>query len=175
MSTQVILTTVVELLGSEGETVTVADGYARNFLFPQGLAMPATEVNLKRVEGLAKKREQEKVNQLKHAKELATKLAKQAWTVSVAAGPEGKLFGSVTAATIADALKAEGIDIDRRKIALDRPIHELGVYDVEIKLHPAVPAKAKIAIMSSEESSKEDQDSSASDTVVTEKSRPKKR
>jgi large subunit ribosomal protein L9 len=150
MSTQVILTTAVESLGAEGSTVTVADGYARNYLIPKGLAMPATAANLRRVETLRKKREQEAAAELEQANEVARKLAKQSCTITAAAGADGKLFGSVTAADISEALKADGIELDRRKFVLEHAIRELGVYDVEVKLHPEVNAKVKIWIVSAE-------------------------
>ena len=147
MSTQVILTAEVEFLGIQGSTVTVADGYARNYLIPKGLAMAATPGNLRRVETLRKKREEELAAQVGQATELAKKLAKQSCTIATAAGADGKLFGSVTAADISSALKAEGMEVDRRKIILEHPIRELGVYDLEVKLHPEVSAKVKIWIV----------------------------
>jgi large subunit ribosomal protein L9 len=150
MSTQVILTAEVESLGIQGSTVTVADGYARNYLIPKGLAMPATSGNLRRVETLRKKREQELAAQVGQATELAKKLAKQSCTITAAAGADGKLFGSVTTADISSALKAEGMEVDRRKIVLEHAIRELGVYDIDVKLHPEVSAKVKIWIVAGE-------------------------
>src|ERR1039457_6044633 len=150
MSTQIILTAPVDNLGAEGDTVTVADGYARNFLFPKGLAMPATAGNLRRVESLRKKREASLATQHEDAKTVAAKLVKQSYTITAAAGEDGKLYGSVTAADISEALKKEGIDVDRRKIVLEHPIHELGVYDVDVTLHPAVSTKVKIWVVGPE-------------------------
>jgi large subunit ribosomal protein L9 len=146
MSTQVILTSRVENLGAEGDTVTVADGYARNFLVPKGMAMPATAANLKRVQALRKKREAQVAAELEQAKDVAAKLAKASFTIAAPAGADEKLYGSVTSADIAEALKKEGIQIDRRKIILERPIRTTGVFDVEVKLHPEVPAKVKIYV-----------------------------
>ena len=94
MSTQIILTAPVENLGAEGDTITVADGYARNFLFPKGLAMPATAGNLRRVGSLQKKREATQAAQLDDAKAIVTKLSKQSFTITAAAGEDGKLYGS---------------------------------------------------------------------------------
>ena len=96
MSKQVILTALVDNLGAEGDTVTVADGYARNFLIPKGLAMPATPGNLRRVESLRKKREASLAAQLEDAKTAVTQLVKQSYTITAAAGEDGKLYGSVT-------------------------------------------------------------------------------
>lgn len=150
MSTQVILTAEVESLGIQGSTVTVADGYARNYLIPKGLAMAATPGNLRRIETLRKKREEELATQVGQATEMAKKLAKQSCTITASAGADGKLFGSVTAADISSALKAEGMEVDRRKIVLEHPIRELGVYDIDVKLHPEVSAKVKIWIVAGE-------------------------
>jgi large subunit ribosomal protein L9 len=147
MSKQIILTAPVENLGAEGDTVTVADGYARNFLLPKGLAMLASAANLRRVESLRKKREATMVAQLDDAKTIVAKLVKQSYTITAAAGEDGKLYGSVTSADISEALKKEGIEVDRRKIVLEHPIRELGVYDVDVKLHADVATKVKIWVV----------------------------
>jgi large subunit ribosomal protein L9 len=147
MSKQIILTAPVENLGAEGDTVTVADGYARNFLLPKGLAMLASAANLRRVESLRKKREATMVAQLDDAKTIVAKLVKQSYTITAAAGEDGKLYGSVTSADISEALKKEGIEVDRRKIVLEHPIRELGVYDVDVKLHADVVTKVKIWVV----------------------------
>jgi len=150
MSIQVILTTKVEFLGDEGASVKVADGYARNFLLPRGLAMPATAGNLKRVEGLRKKRDAEEAAALADSKAVEAQLTKQSFTISAPAGTDEKLFGSVTAADIAEALQKEGITIDRKKIALEHPIRTCGVFDVDVKLHATVSTKVKIWVVAAE-------------------------
>lgn len=150
MSTQIILTAAVEKLGAEGETISVADGYARNFLIPKGLAMPATAANLRRVETLRKKREQQHASELQEAEETAVKLAKQSFTIAAPAGPDEKLYGSVTTADISAALKQEGIEVDRRKILLEHPIRTTGVYDIDVKLHAEVSTKVKIWVVAGE-------------------------
>jgi large subunit ribosomal protein L9 len=150
MSTKIILTAPVANLGAEGELVTVADGYARNFLFPRKLAMLATAGNMKRVELLRKKRDAEQAAQLAEAQELVTKLAKQSFTITASAGADEKLYGSVTAADIAEALQKEGLAIDRRKIVLEHPIRTTGVFDVDVKLHAAVATKVKIWVVAGE-------------------------
>jgi|SRR5579862_419556 len=147
MSTQIILMALVDSLGAEGDTVTVADGYARNYLFPKGLAMPATAGNMRRIESLRKKREATLVTQLADAKVAAAQLVKQSYTITAAAGEDGKLYGSVTSADISEALKKEGVVVDRRKIVLEHSIRELGVYDVDVKLHPEVVTKVKIWVV----------------------------
>lgn len=150
MSTQVILTANVEKLGTEGQTVTVADGYARNFLIPRGLAVPATPANLKRLEALRRKREAEAAAALAAAQETAAKLAKQAFEIPAEVGAEDKLYGAVTAQDIATALQQDGIQIDRKQIHLEHPIHTAGVFDVDVKLHPQVATKVKIHIVPKE-------------------------
>jgi len=147
MSTQIILTAPVENLGAEGDTISVADGYARNFLFPKGLAMPASPANLRRVQALRKKRTATEAAQLQDAQAIAAQLVKQSYTITAAAGEDGKLYGSVTSADISEALKKEGIEIDRRKINLEHPIRELGVFDVDVKLHAEVSTKVKIWVV----------------------------
>jgi large subunit ribosomal protein L9 len=150
MSTQIILTAPVDNLGAEGDTVTVADGYARNFLFPKGLAMPASAGNMRRIDSLRKKRAATLIAQLDDAKTAAAQLVKQSYTITAAAGEDGKLYGSVTSADISEALKKEGIEVERRKIVLEHPIRELGVYDVDVKLHPEVSTKVKIWVVGPE-------------------------
>ncbi len=148
MSTQVILTAPVEKLGAEGDTVVVADGYARNLLIPKGLAIPATPANVRRTEALRQKRAQQEAARLQEAQNTATKLEKHSCTITRSAGPDRKLFGSVTAADISDALKADGIEVDRKQIVLEQSIRELGVFDVEVKLHPEVSVKLKVRVES---------------------------
>lgn len=150
MSTQIILTTTVENLGAPGDTVTVADGYARNFLFPRNLAMPATAANLKRIAALAKKREAEAAAALAAAKELETQLTKQSFTITAKVGADEKLYGSVTAAEIAAALQKEGVKVTRKQIALEHPIRTAGVFDVDVKLHPEVSTKVKVWVVAGE-------------------------
>jgi large subunit ribosomal protein L9 len=147
MSTQIILTAPVDNLGAEGDTIMVADGFARNFLFPKGLAMPATVANLRRVGSLQKKREATMAAQLDDAKAVVTKLSKGSFTITAAAGEDGKLYGSVTSADISETLKKEGIEVDRRKIVIEHAIRELGVYDVDVKLHAEVVTKVKIWVV----------------------------
>lgn len=146
MSTKVILTAAVENLGAEGDVVEVKDGHARNFLLPQKRALPASPANLRRIEVLRKKRDTEHAAQLAEAQAAAAKLTKLSCTINAAAGADGKLFGSVTSADIAEALKAAGVTVERRKILLAQPIRELGVFDVEIKLSPEVSANLKITV-----------------------------
>lgn len=150
MSKQVILTTVVENLGAEGDAVTVADGYARNFLIPRGLAIVATPGNLRRIEALRKKRAEKLAAELAEAQNAGEKLAGHVCRIERAAGADNKLFGSITAADIAESLKTAGFEVDRRKIVLERPIHELGLFEAVVKLHADVSIQLKIEVVAAE-------------------------
>ena len=147
MSTTIILTATVENLGVQGDTVKVAEGYARNYLIPRGLGIVASTANLRRIETLRKRHETEMAAKLEAAQILVKQLVKQEYTITAAAGPDKKLFGSVTAANIADVLAAKKLDVDRKKIVLEKPIHELGTFEVEIKLHPEVSAKIQVHVV----------------------------
>jgi large subunit ribosomal protein L9 len=144
---QVILKKDIEKLGKAGEVASVKDGYARNYLIPKGLALVATPGNLKVIER-EKKKETVLLEQAKQqAQEIAEKINATSCTISVKAGEDGKLFGSVTNQDIALAYKQEGINIDRKKIELTEPIKEVGVFKVNVKLHPEVIAEAKIWVV----------------------------
>lgn len=145
---KLILRADVEALGRLGQIVTVKPGYGRNYLIPQGLAMPATDANLKQFE-LEKKKLQAKVDKLRTgASDIAERINGVALKIAVRVGEGDKLYGSVTSANIAEALAAEtGLDIDRRKIALGEPIRALGEYDIEVKLHPDVHAALKLSVV----------------------------
>jgi large subunit ribosomal protein L9 len=135
---EIILRADVQHLGKIGEVVKVKDGYARNYLLPQGLAYPATEANKKKIayegERLAKQQAAEK----SAAETEATRLADVHLSFEVKVGEEEKLYGSVTASDIQRKLEELGIKVDKRKIDLAEPIRELGEYKVGIKIHPEV-------------------------------------
>lgn len=147
---QVILKKDVADLGHAGDLVTVKPGYARNYLIPQGMAFLATEGNLRRFEEERRQIEQAADRERETATEMAGKLEGQSLTFKVRAGEEGRLFGSVTSADIADSLAAEGLDVDRRIIRLEDPIKELGVYDVAIRLHADVEPTIKVWVVAEE-------------------------
>ena len=134
---KVLLTETVDNLGSAGEVKKVADGYARNFLIPKGLAVPATEGALKQAE-LRRQDEARRQQRMKmEAKSLAKTLSQVTLTFQAKAGEKDKLYGSITNADIAEALEREtGQRIDKRKVELEEPIRELGSYYVPIKLLP---------------------------------------
>lgn len=144
---RVILKQDLENLGSAGEIVSVTKGYARNFLLPQGIAYEATKGNLKRFDQekalITLRSEKEK----KQNEALAGQLEKVSCTISVAVGEEDRLFGSVTSQDIAEALQEKSLEIDKRKIQLDEPIKNLGIYTIPVKLHPEVVASVKVWVV----------------------------
>src|SRR5208337_333720 len=145
---KVILREDVKDLGHVGELLTVKDGYARNFLLPKGLALEANLRNVKALEH-EKRKIQETVKKAKSgAEELSAKIAAVTLTIKAKAGEEDKLFGSVTAMDIAEALKREGLDIDRRKIMLEEPIKRLGNYTVSVKVHSEVSTQFTVQVVS---------------------------
>ncbi|MCX7824994.1 MAG: 50S ribosomal protein L9 [Verrucomicrobiae bacterium] len=148
MTTDVILLQPVKNLGAEGDKVTVASGYARNFLLPQRLATLATRSNIKQLETLKARRAAREAEELKAQQELADKIAKLTISIAVATGPGGKLFGAVTSSHIAEALAKEGIQVDHHQIEMKQPHHALGTFDVDIRLHPQVTANLKFSIVS---------------------------
>lgn len=144
---KIILKKDIEKLGKSGEIVSVRDGYAQNYLFPKDLALSASETNLKIVEQEKKRLIILKEKEKNFAQDLAEKINALSCTISVEAGPDGKLFGSVTTQDIAQAYKQEGIDLDKRKIELPQPIKEVGVFKINIWLHPEVTAQAKVWVV----------------------------
>jgi len=143
---QVILKEDMKNLGKAGDIVTVKDGYARNYLLPRGIAIDATAKNMRALEH-ARRVVTERAKKLaNHAQSLAQKLSQQTVSIKAKAGEEDRLFGSVTAIDISEALKEKGLDIDKRKIILDEPIKRLGSHVVSIKLHPEVIAQLKVEV-----------------------------
>lgn len=143
---KVILRKNVATLGDAGEVVAVKNGYANNFLIPQGMATRATEGTLKALE-TEKKQQARKVElQRKSAREHAQKIEQMSLKVYAKAGESGKLFGTVTSADIADALKVQGIDIDRRKITLEAPVKSLGKYEAEAKIFMDITVKVHFEV-----------------------------
>lgn len=141
---EVILSQDVPNVGKSGAVVKVKDGYARNFLFPQKIAYPATPENLKRIQQTQKKRQAENEVKQKEAEQLAEKLAKVSCTVAVEVNDLEKMYGSVTDVEIVKALEVEGFKIDKKDILLEKSIEELGIYDVSVKLHSEVTAKVRV-------------------------------
>jgi large subunit ribosomal protein L9 len=144
---KVLLTKDVPKIGKKGEIMEAKEGYARNFLIPNGLAVEANESTMKQVEQQKKAVERKKEKEKEAAQALAAKLKGFTITLRHKAGEEGKLFGSITAAEIADALKAKGFEIDKKQIVLDDPIRLVGHHDVSIKLHHEVTAQLPVEVM----------------------------
>ena len=145
---EVLLLKPVDGLGAEGDQVKVRAGYARNFLLPQGMAVPLTLSNRKQVEALKKARGMREAKELNGAQELAAKLQKANIAIAVKTGEGGKLFGAVTANDIHDKLVAAGIEIEKRRIHLGQPVKTLGKHEVTIKLHPEVSVELSFEVVS---------------------------
>ncbi len=144
---QVILREDVEKLGKIGDTVKVRDGYARNYLIPMKKAIEATPKNLRALEH-AKKMVADRLRRLKkEAANAAERLKSVSVVIKAKAGEEGKLFGAVTAKDIAEAVAAQGLELDRRKILLDEPIKRLGEHTVPVKLHADVTVELKVSVV----------------------------
>jgi len=143
---KVILRKDVAALGDAGEVVAVKNGYANNFLIPQGMATRATEGTLRALE--TEKKQQAKKMELKRksARDLAARIEQMALKVQAKAGESGKLFGTVTAADIAEVLKAQGVEIDRRKITMEAPVKTLGKYEAEVKLFSDVVVRVSFEV-----------------------------
>lgn len=140
---KVILRKNFEQLGKIGDVVEVKDGFALNFLIPRAIAFTATEGNTRALEEEKKQMAKKIAKELEDAKALAAELEKVSVTIPVKVGEEDKLFGTVTAQMIAEALAEKGYEIDKRRIDIAEPIKALGIYNVNIKLHPDVTAVAK--------------------------------
>ncbi|NLK00216.1 MAG: 50S ribosomal protein L9 [Clostridia bacterium] len=144
---KIILQTDVDKLGMEGDVLEVADGYARNYLFPRQLAVQATPSNLKQLEKKITLREEQKKQEIEIANDLAAKIQDVTVVLRVKAGEKGKLYGSVTNSIIAAKLEEEeGISIDRRKIDLREPIKEVGFYTINIRLHQEVIVELNVQV-----------------------------
>jgi large subunit ribosomal protein L9 len=144
---QAILLKDVDELGAAGEAVDVSPGYLRNYLLPRKLAQPATQASLEEAERRREAAEQRAKDAAERAGETAALLAKTVLTIQHRAGEDGKLFGSVTNAEIADAIaEARGLRIDRRKIKLDDPIREVGTYMVEVEVGGGETARVKTIV-----------------------------
>jgi large subunit ribosomal protein L9 len=147
---EIILREDVDKLGSRGEVVKVAAGYARNFLLPRKLAVAATDSNRKIVEQEKQAHLRREAKQVGEAQELAKLMASVTVIITRKAGENDQLFGSVTAADIADALAAQKYTVERRRIVLDEPIRTLGEHKVTIRLHRDVPAEITVNVTKEE-------------------------
>ncbi len=144
---EVILRQGIENLGKPGDVVKVKPGYARNYLLPRGLAYEATPGNLKRIQQERDRLEAAENERRNTAQGLVEKLEQVSLTFSARVGEEGKLFGSVTAADIAQQLEAQGFTLEKRQIDLHEPIKALGVYKVPIRLHADVKPEIRVWVI----------------------------
>jgi large subunit ribosomal protein L9 len=143
---KVILLGDLETLGYEGDIADVARGYARNYLIPKGLAIEASEANLKALEMRRKKILAKRIKHKEEAERLRGKLSEITVRLKAKAGEEGKLYGSVTSRDIANQLDAQGVEVDRRKIIMDEAIRSLGEFQIPVKLHSEVIAAIKVVV-----------------------------
>jgi len=145
---EVILSQDVDRIGKAGQVVKVKDGFARNFLMPNKLAVPSTQVNLKKLELEKQKKILGLEKARKQAEELKEKLASLSLTIpALTQEQEDKLYGSITAVDLERVLKQEGFEIDKSCIELEEPIKSLGIYELAIRLHPEVSAKVKVWVV----------------------------
>ena len=145
---KVILKADVKGIGTAGAVVDVKDGYARNFLFPRGLALEATPGNLKVLEQQKAAEQARLAREQEEAQEVAAKIDGKTITLKMKTGENGKLFGSITTKDIADAIdQAYGVSIDRRKIELKEPIKSLGTQQIEVRVHPEVSARITLTVV----------------------------
>ncbi len=144
---KVILSDDVEKLGRKGDVVSVADGYARNYLVPKGLALVATKGSLRQAEMMTRARREKEQRDKEAAAARVASLGASPVYISARAGEEGRLFGSVTAQEIVDAIKAaRGMKLDRRKVHLEQPIRTTGTHMVTIEVHDGVTADVKTIV-----------------------------
>jgi large subunit ribosomal protein L9 len=145
---KIILTQEIRQLGSPGDVVDVADGYARNYLIPRGLAQRATKGAMKQVDTIKRTREVREIRDREKAQELATSLGALKIRVAAKAGDGGRLFGQVTPQAVAEAIvKAGGPKVDKRRLHMDGPIKSLGVHNASLRLHPEVEADLSIEVV----------------------------
>jgi large subunit ribosomal protein L9 len=144
---QVILLENIPSLGKAGDLVKVSDGYGRNYLVPQKKAILATEKSLKVIEHQKRQVQQRIEKAKKDAEKLGQRIEKLSCTFAKTVGESGKLFGSVTSMDIENYLKENGIELDRKKVSLEEPIKNLGVFTVPIRLHPEVTTHLKVWVV----------------------------
>jgi large subunit ribosomal protein L9 len=144
---EIILTQDVDTLGTAGQVIHVNPGYARNFLFPRGMAMPSTPANMKKIEERSRQDDIRIGRQVTELTKVAEKLRKVSLTAAVKVGEDDKVFGSVTSQTITDLLAEAGYTFDRRDINLDDPLKALGSYDVELKLGHGITSSVQVWVV----------------------------
>ncbi len=148
---EVILKEDVDKLGEMGDIVDVADGYARNYLLPMGMAVEATEGKVQQARELKRARQRERAESREQAEKQARQLEEESFEIAVKAGEQGRLFGSVTTQDIAEVVEARGYEIDRKKIELEENIKELGEHKVPVKLFEDISAELSINVVGLED------------------------
>ena len=144
---EVILLKNVDKVGKQGDVLKVKDGYGRNYLLPRKLAVLSTPEAVKMIEVLKKKQQEELKKQKSQAEEMAAKIGALSCTIAVEAGVEDKIFGAVTGEMIRNNLRNDGLEIDKKDIIIEEPIKKLGVYSVNVKLHPEVTAVLRVWVV----------------------------
>ncbi len=144
---RIILMKDMKGLGVVGDELQVKDGYARNYLIPQSVALEATPGAVRTLEQKKLKRVREELKLKEECGVIAEKIKNTSCTISMETGEEEKLFGAVTSDMIAESLLAEGIEVDKKKVELEEPIKALGVYNIDIKLHPEVKAQLRLWVV----------------------------
>jgi large subunit ribosomal protein L9 len=147
MSVEVLLIADVKDLGVEGDIVKVADGHARNYLFPQNLGAPVTEATKRKLAKMQGDRANKKKLDLLGASEKATELANLSVTIAVKVAEGEKLYGSIGVGDIAAAIAKQGVELDKSTLVIEEPIKELGVYDIKVQLHPEIETTVKVWIV----------------------------
>ena len=144
---KLILTATVDNLGLAGDVVEVKDGYGRNYLVPRGYAIAWTKGGEKQIAGIKRSRDAREIRNLDHAQEVRSDLERLTVSLPVRAGSAGKLFGAVTAADVATAIKKSGgPSVDKRSVEIGKPIKTVGMHTVGVKLHDAVTAHIQLAV-----------------------------
>ena len=145
---ELLLLQPVEDLGNEGDTVIVKTGYARNYLLPQGLAIPVTRSNRKQIEALKERAEKRRISELEAAKSLEEKLGDIQIVFAVKTGPGGKMFGSVTAQDLIERIGENGVELEKKQVNLYTPVKSLGKHTTRIRLHPDVSVDFDFEVVS---------------------------
>ena len=143
---KVVLLKELEGYGSIGSVINVKDGFARNYLIPRGIALPATESNLKHVNSIITQKLRKLQKEKERALDLAKKIEGLILEIKHPVGEKGKLYGSVTSSEISKALSEKGFEIDKKRIVVNKPIRDVGIHTVQIRLHPEVEVQIKVDV-----------------------------
>lgn len=145
---KIVLRDDIDNVGRKGDLIEVADGYARNYLVPRGLAIVATKGTIKQAQAMQRSREVREAREREAAEAVAGRLRDQTVRIQARVGEAGRLFGSVTATDVADAVAEQlEVELDRKKLDLGEPIREVGMHDVSLKLHPEVEASFHVVVL----------------------------